>query len=259
MKTIPLRIVACATFVTALAAPALAAQPGRYKTDVPPSAELDYAIQARQRGFVLDGSAQVRWQTSGKNFTIVTETRSKLFGRIMEARTEGVLDAQGLAPLRFDEKRLGKPATATTFDRKAGVIRFSASDASYPIKGGEQDRNSVVWQLISVARAAKSRFKPGSEWTFFVAGSRNGEPWTFKVIGQEKVSTPMGELPTLLVRRLPTDDKDGQQLDIWLAPSRNWYPVRLRFVEEDGDSLDQVVTRIEALQSGVEPTSPRKP
>lgn len=244
MNATPLRAALCAALAAAALA-AHAAEPARYKTNLPPPAQLQYDIKARQSGISLDGSAKVHWQTTGKTFSVVTETRAKLFGKIMEARTEGVVDKYGLAPLSFNEKRFGKSPTATSFDRKAGTISFSASDASYPIKGGEQDRNSIVWQLVSVARAAPARFKPGSEWTFFVAGQRDGEPWTFKVVEPARINTPLGEMDTLLVKRLPPDGK-GQQLDIWLAPKRDWYPVRLRFAdEEDGDSIEQTVTRIE--------------
>jgi hypothetical protein len=34
---------------------------------------------------------------------------------------------------------------------------------------------------------------------------------------------------------------------LWLAPSRDWYPVRLRFTDADGDYVDQVITDIKKL------------
>ncbi|HVL75728.1 MAG TPA: DUF3108 domain-containing protein [Noviherbaspirillum sp.] len=231
--------------LVALPAGAISAPPNavKYRTSPPPSAELAYSIKARQRGLVLEGSAMVRWKNAGRQFSVINETRSKLIGKILDTRSDGMIDEFGLAPLNFNEKRFSKKPTATTFDRKQGTISFSSSEAVYPLTGGEQDRNSIVWQLVSVARAAPTQFKPGSEWTFFVAGQRDAESWTFKVVKPERLSTPLGDLQTVQVRRLPPDGK-GQQIDLWLAPQRDWYPVRLRFVDENGDYLEQTLERI---------------
>lgn len=215
----------------------------KYKTNLPPSAELRYTIKARQHGLRLDGSATVHWHAAGTSFSVATETRAKLLGKIQYAHTEGLIDEYGLAPLRFSEKRFSKPPTATSFDRASHTIRFSASDETYPITGGEQDRNSIVWQLVAVARAAPAKFKPGSEWTFFVAGQRDAENWIFKVLARERLRTPLGELDTVLIKRLPPEGK-GQQLDIWLAPQRDWYPVRLRFSDDNGDHVDQMLENV---------------
>lgn len=242
MKTLLRRAALCASLVVMPAAHA--ETPPRYKINLPPPAELEYAIKARQKGIPLDGSATVRWHTSGSTFSIVTETRAQLLGKIMEARTDGAIDRYGLAPHAFKEKRFGKAPTTTTFDRSANTISFSSGSSS-PIKGGEQDRNSIVWQLVGVARAAPARFKPGSEWAFVVTGRNDAETWTFKVVKAERVKTALGTMDTLQVTRMPPDGK-GQQLDIWLAPKRGWYPVRLRFADdEDGDYIDQTLTRLD--------------
>lgn len=216
----------------------------KLRVNLPPPAELTYSIRARQRGITVEGSALVRWNTSGRNFSVTSETRAKLLGKILDARTEGIVDDYGLAPVSFNEKRFSKAATATSFDRSARIISFSAVDDTHPMQGGEQDRNSIVWQLVSVARAAPARFKPGSEWNFVVAGQRDADHWTFRVGKTERLSTPAGELDAVQVSRMPPDGK-GQQLDLWLAPQRDWYPVRVRFSDDSGDYIDQRLERIE--------------
>lgn len=215
----------------------------KYKFDVPPSANLSYAIKARQQGLSVEGNATVRWNTSGNKFVVTNETRAMLVGKILDTKSEGLIDAHGLAPLSSTEKRFRKEPTTATFDRAAQVISFTNSENTYPIKGGEQDRTSAVWQLISIARAAPAKFKAGSEWSFFVAGQRSGEPWTFKVVNKEKTRTGTGELDTVHVLREQPPGSKEQQLDIWLAPSLEWYPVRLRFSEADGDFIDQTLTQ----------------
>ncbi|HEY0846621.1 MAG TPA: DUF3108 domain-containing protein [Noviherbaspirillum sp.] len=226
----------------ATGAPASAAP--RYKTNLPPSAELTYSIKAKQKGIPVEGAAIMRWVTDARTFSATNEASAMLVGKILDARTEGDIDAWGLAPRSFTEKRRRREATTTTFDRDAGVIRFTASDQTYPIKGGEQDRNSAIWQLIAVARATPAKFKPGSSWAFFVAGRRDAEPWTFKVIKREKLSTPLGELDTVHIERAAQPDSQDQHLDIWLAPSLEWYPARLRFREDDGDYIEQTLQKV---------------
>lgn len=214
------------------------------KVSLPPSAELHYAISAKQNGFSLNGHAVLQCNFADNQYSIATETRAMLVGKILETKSVGSIDAFGLAPATFFEKHLRKDATTTTFNRTDNTIRFTHSTQSYPIKGGEQDRSSATWQLVAIARSAAEKFKPGSEWVFFTAGQHDAEPWAFKVLESEKVSTPLGEMNAVHIVKAPPPDAKGQQLDIWLAPALEWYPVRLRFINPDGSSIDQTLESI---------------
>ena len=214
------------------------------KISLPPSAELHYRIKAKQSGLTIDGDGSVQWEAGGGKFSVSSESRAGIFGKVLEAKTVGEIDQFGLAPTSFQDKRFRKPATTTTFDRQTKSISFSTAPVTYPIKGGEQDRNSVIWQLIAVARGAESKFKPGSEWIFFVAGQRDAEPWSFKVGQTEKIRTALGELNAVHIVRAPPPDAKGQRLDIWLAPSHEWYPARLRFTDPDDEFIEQTLDAI---------------
>ncbi|HEX2531438.1 MAG TPA: DUF3108 domain-containing protein [Burkholderiaceae bacterium] len=240
-----LRHAACALLVAGfLPASAQNHAAVNYKINLPPSADLSYAIEARRSGIPIEGQARVKWQVDGDRFTLETETRTALLGKILDAKTEGLIDAHGLGPVASREKRFGKERTSVLFNRKTKTISFSASAETYPIKGGEQDRNSVIWELIAVARAAPNKFKPGSEWIFFVAGQRDAEPWTFRVIKYEKLDTAFGNLQTVRLSKIAQPGTRKQQIDIWLAPSLEWYPVRLRHIEPNEDSTEQTLVSI---------------
>jgi len=213
----------------------------KYATKLPPSAELQYSIKAKQSGLPLSGSASVKWQLAEKKYSIVTETHAMLVGKILDASSNGNIDDYGLAPDKFVEKRFRKPATTTSFERDSKTLRFSASAETYVLKGGEQDRTSASWQLIAIARAAGDAFKAGTEWKMLVAGRRDADPWTFKVVGSENIKTPMGDMVAVHVSKAPPADSKDQQLDLWLAPGLEWYPVRLKFSDADGDYVDQVL------------------
>ncbi|WP_293777970.1 DUF3108 domain-containing protein [uncultured Oxalicibacterium sp.] len=239
------------TFTSLLLAGALAcsvapaiAQTAKGAANPPPSADLDYAINAVQKGLSLSGNAGVQWRAGDGRYSIANETRASIVGKILDARSEGRVDAQGLAPEKSIEKRFRKEATTTTFDRESKTIRFDASDATYPIKGGEQDRNSIVWQLATIARTTPAKFKTGSTISAFVAGQKNAEAWSFKVGKAETLKTGMGDISAVKVSKSAGNGDKDQKIDLWLAPSKNWYPVRIRFAEPDGDFIEQTITRI---------------
>lgn len=229
----------------ALACAAQAATPVKRAVELPPPADLAYELNAQHRGFGLKGEALIAWRGGDGKYEVNVEARAALLGKLTEYRSRGTVDSYGLAPAEFYEKRYRKDATTTAFNRDSKTISFTDAGEPVPMKGGEQDRASVTWQLASVARAAgEARFKPGSEWSFIVAGRRDAEPWTFKVVKREKIQTAMGELDTLLVTREPRGEGKSEGVDIWLAPGQEWYPVKLRFRDDERETIEQTVTKI---------------
>ena len=214
--------------------------------DLPPSADLSYSISARQRGFTLNGDALLTWRAGDGKYSVNAESRVAMLGKLTENRSTGSIDAYGLAPTEYYDKRFRKEPTTATFDRADKTISFSDGEKSYPIKGGEQDRVSISWQLVALARAARAQFKPGSTWHFFVIGPRDADPWTFRVVGREKVQAgaAIGSVDAVHVLREPPPGSEDQTLDIWLAPSQDWYPVKLRFTDNDRDYVEQTLEKI---------------
>ena len=211
----------------------------------PPSAELSYTIKARHSGLTLGGDAHIRWQASANRFDIDVSTKASMLGKILESHSEGEIGEYGLAPSKMHEKRLRKQPFSVTFGREDKTIRFSESAVTYPLKGGEQDRTSVTWQIASIARSSPETIKPGTQWTFLVTGRREAEVWTFKVVGRETVRTPMGEFAAVHITKLASKDREQQHLDFWLAPALEWYPVRSSFKDANGLELDQTLRSIQ--------------
>ena len=235
----------------AMAPGAGAAEPAEHPAvkrpfDLPPSADLNYSIGARQRGFNLNGDATVTWRQGDSKYSVNAESRVALLGKLTETRSTGTIDAYGLAPAEYLDKRLRKDAVTADFDRDGKTITFSDGKETYPIKGGEQDRASISWQLVAIARAAKDKFKAGSEWQFFVVGPHDADPWTFRVVGREKVQAgaSLGEVDAVHVARAAPPGSKDQTLDIWLSPSHEWYPVKLRFTDNDRDYVEQTLVKI---------------
>ncbi|MBX9818515.1 MAG: hypothetical protein K2X79_10835, partial [Burkholderiaceae bacterium] len=111
----------------AAALPSLAAAQG-----VPPLApvRLNYDFE----GVISSpytGSAELLWQHEGGSYTSQLVVRK--FGLSLQTWTsKGVLTAQGLEPLRFISKRLGKEEVSAHFARPQGKITFSAGTPEAP-------------------------------------------------------------------------------------------------------------------------------
>ena len=217
--------------------------------DAPPSAELVYAVKSSQKGIPVSGEAKVIWQLkeladSGKAYSINSETSVAIFGKILKTSSVGQIDRHGLAPEKFLEKRFRRDEASTTFNRQTKTISFSEADLSYPIKGGEQDRLSATWQLVALARAGGERLEVGHEWKMFVAGLRDADPWTFKLVEINRIKTALGELDVLHIVKAPPPDAQAQQVELWLAIALDYYPVRISFHDANGDQVEQKIVTI---------------
>ncbi len=232
--------------------------------NLPPNAELSYQIKSSQKGIPISGEARVIWTSSGTSgglgngfgnlgnqskpsYRVQSDTRVPIFGRILSSSSEGDINEQGLAPVLFKEKRLRKAESQTRFDRERKLISFSDSDLQYPIKGGEQDRLSATWQLVTLLRSQPQPLKVGQEWHFFVAGLKDADPWRFTLLDHSKQRTALGEFDVIHLLKAPPADARGQRVELWLAPELDFYPVRISFHDENGDDLDQRLLAIKKL------------
>ncbi|MDO8300524.1 DUF3108 domain-containing protein [Lacisediminimonas sp.] len=218
--------------------PALtAALKPEYRTDPPPPAELRYDVQALRQDGAYHGKGKIRFTRQEDGYTITGET-SLLFISVLDFRSTGQINERGLEPVMYTEKRFRRPATNTHFQRERELISFSASAKTFPRQGGEQDRASIIWQLAAIGRGDPAQLGAGQEVTLFVAGVRDAEPWIISVIGEETVEADGKQIAAIHLVRLPRPGSYEQRLDIWLAPTMYWYPVKLRFTETNRDTLD---------------------
>ncbi|QRX83945.1 DUF3108 domain-containing protein [Glaciimonas sp. PAMC28666] len=228
--------------------PAVPAAPTavHYETKPPPSAELKYDVEALNKGQTYHGGGKITWQTNGSSYTINGEA-GVLFINALDFKSEGELNDYGVSPLLYTEKKFRKPVTSTRFQRAPDTITFSASTNSYPRTGGEQDRASIVWQLASIGRGDPGKIVAGGVIDLFVAGDKDAETWRFQVLGQEEIKVGRGSVMTWHLARKPQQGSYEKTLDIWLAPQQEWYPVKLRFTEKNGDYLDMSMSKLRQL------------
>lgn len=218
-----------------------------YKIDLPPSADLQYDVQKTvKNGEAMYGRGAIKWRTDGVHYTVEGEA-GVLFFTVLHFRSEGSIETYGVAPELYSEKRFRKSETATHFHRERNTITFSASTKSYPRTGGEQDRASIIWQLAAIGRGDSSQFDRGAHIDVMVAGTRDADIWRMVVVGEEAIEIAGETIAAWHVSRTPRPGSYEQKLDIWLAPTKEWYPLRLRYTEVNGDFLDMSLANLNVL------------
>jgi hypothetical protein len=230
--------------------PALEAR--RYKVDLPPAADivLDVA-RTDANGTKWSGDALLSWTLTPSTYKVRVEAGIAIvFAHVnlLTLTSEGAVGEQGFMPERMTEKRRGRSMTATHFNRKDGKLTFSASQASYPLVWGAQDKASVPLQLTAIARGDPQQLSGNID--ILVGEDRDASVFSFVVLGQEQIDTAMGKIATWHLARPPKPGSYNSRLDLWLAPDYGWYPVQIRNLESSGAVTTQTVNKIVVKNSG---------
>lgn len=214
---------------------AVAAQPSPgAKFSVPPSGELNY--DTFYNG-VQNQAGTIHWLSDGQSYEMVVSIPLPFVGTFSYS-SHGRIDAFGLAPEQYIEKRGRRPEDVTIFNHSTKQIAFTKTPATLALPDGAQDRFSLVMQLASLVRGDPNTYQPGVTRQFYVADNDSGQTWPIETIGDETVHTRGGFVAARHFMRLPRQDGDKRRIDVWLAPSLGWLPVRILQTEPNGTQFE---------------------
>jgi hypothetical protein len=192
-----------------------------------------------------------RWMFEGGKYSIESVGEAAGLVRMFYSgqRTEvsrGTVTAQGLAPEQYIEERPKRKRNAY-FARDAQTITFSEpANNVVPLPAGVQDRLSVQFQLGALLQANAAQRALGTRIALPVAGSRSVDTWSITVKAQETLQIDGADVPTLRLATEPRADREYERaVEIWLAPTLNWLPVRVRISEPNGKALEQTLVKVE--------------
>jgi len=237
--------VAAAASAAADARPALLSPgdepPPVYRTQLPPSVTLHYQVS---RG-VLRGTGTIRWQASGDRYRLALEAKVEGIA-LLRQTSEGGIDANGLAPVRFLDQRARRSAVAANFRRDDGRITFSGSAVEWPLLPGSQDRLSWMIQLAGIAAAEPDRLVDGGRIAMVVVGARgDASVWTLRYAGRETIETAAGSVQAVKLLREGRSAYDTSA-EIWLDPARSYLPLHATLRNSAGASeYDLLLERID--------------
>lgn len=210
------------------------APPPLYATRVPPPVTLHYTLRHNGR----TGSAVLAWQHEGSAYRLTLDAQGADGRPLLAQASTGSLDANGVAPDRFVDRRGGGRQRAANFRRELGRIGYSGPGHEHPAWPGAQDRLSWLAQLAAILAAAQV---PPDALRLFVADA-TGQAGLWQL--QRGAD---GGADTLHWRREPPRP-EGLQIDLWLPAAatgpadRAGWPLRLLFtVPRSGDQMELVL------------------
>jgi hypothetical protein len=193
----------------------------------------------------LGGTTTIEWRIGTDRYEARSVTMSEFNGHALTLTSSGeVRPNAGVAPVRYTEKRGDRAPQATNFQRAAGKITFSSSTAEVPLQDGAQDQLSFMAQLALIAQAFPERMQPGMAIALEVAGNRNTRVYDLRVIGRETIVTPAGSIETLKLDRVVQPGTRDPRIQLWLAPSMRWLPVKTYTTLSNGDEIETLLRAV---------------
>jgi hypothetical protein len=208
---------------------------------LPKHARLTFGVN-KGRGGVRVGEAIHTLEIENGHYVLQAETRTiglvRLFKRYdLIQYSSGSYRRGGLLPEAFFEERRDSAGTqrhAVEFDHTARMAGFSHGGES-PLPADTQDILSIMYQFPPLQGSAIAAVS--------VSNGRKIETYEFEIDTDEKIDTVLGELLAVRLRKLHAPDEEG--LEIWLAREYRLFPVKLRFIEKNGEvSGEAVITDI---------------
>lgn len=233
------------------------AQSDEVAPEWPPSTRLSYDLTGNYRGAVY-GEAQVEWLRQGSHYQMhldvsVGPSIAPLMVRRMSS--DGFLDGAGIAPKRYDEDTrvvLSQRRRATVqFDLGQVILADGRSEVA---PAGVQDAASQFVQLTWLFLTGRETLRPGLVVEIPLALPRRQYRWRYEVIGQVELQTPMGPLNTWHLRPSVLATGGDMTAEVWLAPSLQYLPVRLR-IRQDAQTFVDLMLKSPALQAAADTSS----
>jgi hypothetical protein len=224
--------------------PPASVPPNQPPAQVPAGVSLSYDIQGKAKGLSYSADAQLKWGVDGPSYYAELEISALLVGSRVQT-SQGSIGPHGLSPQRFGDRRRGSEKAAH-FDHARQLIRFSNNAPDAPLQPGAQDRLSVFLQLGALLQARPQAYPEGASIAVQVVSTGGAEVWQFQVGALQSLTLPAGSVPARRLLRAPRREYDST-VEVWLAPSLQHLPVRIRVTEHDGSMADQLLRQFPAL------------
>lgn len=194
--------------------------PPVYRTLLPPAAVLRYEVRRQH----ARGTGEIRWQPGPGTYRLQLAASLGTLALLAQS-SEGRIDAAGLAPDRFVDRRARRSAQAVNFQREAGTLAFSGPAIERPLLPGTQDRLSWMFQLAGIAAADPELVAAGRRIAMVVVGARgDASVWSLRSAGPDRIETPGGWVDAIRVVRENRSGYDSGA-EVWLDPARHYLPV----------------------------------
>jgi hypothetical protein len=191
------------------------------------------------------GRVKETYTRTGDTYSIRSETSSEgmlklLYDDQIVLKSTGRIVPAGLQPLTFGQHRArdSKADIEASFDWDRGVMHslFKGEQKELPLPPRTQDRLSLMYQFMNLEHRIGEVVVP-------MSNGRKVELYTYRYVGEARVTTSAGDFDTLHYERVVTNPKESRA-EIWLAKDRFNFPVRLAFDDPKGLRLVQTIVAL---------------
>lgn len=187
----------------------------------------------------LVGEVNEHFERNGQQYRIESTTSATgifaLFARgAIRLESTGDITGDGLRPLHFEHHRGADPAKliVADFDWEKHLVthKYDGKVETATLPAGTQDRLSQLYQFMFQA--------PGKrDVDFNISTGRKLSFYHYRFIKEETTAVSAGTFQTIHLSKERTADEDG--IELWLAKSSHYFPVRIVFDEKNGSRLEQ--------------------
>jgi hypothetical protein len=206
---------------------------------VPSRVEVKYRVSIA--GIPIGEGTDVL-QHDGKTYSVVSQSYTiglaAIYRMNIRREAKGNVTADGLRPVSFVETRNGKFKRSASFDWAAGQVELIDGDKKQTVQlpPNTWDAASFAWNFAFSRSESK-------ELQVYVTDGRRVTEYKYTILGREKLSTPVGELETVHVKKIQ-EEGDKRSFDVWLAIDQHFLPARVRATEKDGTAFDSMVESV---------------
>ena len=225
------RIVAALIAALALS-PALA-------TNLPAMVRMNYTLS---NGETMVGTGVETFQSDGKTYSILSDAEGEGVYRLLlgtiQRKSQGTITNDGLQPATFDDIRNGKSYAQARFDwsNKQLSLAYKGKKKTVELANGAQDHLSFAYSFAFDKEL-------GTNIDAHLTNGKKLSLYQYENLGREKISTPLGELEAVHLKRKAEPGKSVSE--IWLSPAHHNLPVKVAITDDDdGSRFEQSVTSI---------------
>ncbi len=206
---------------------------------LPPRVDLVYTIFFGTQGFMI-GEATYRFEHADSQYRIATVGEARGLAALLlrgQGRIEsrGAITPSGLQPLEFSVERGSRERRETAlFDWETGIVTLHEQKAE-ALDLPTFDPLTLMWQFY---------FSPPTDgrFGFAVATTRRVLRYQFSREGSDRIAWAQGEIETERWHRRSEDGKT--EALVWLAPSLNYIPIKMRVSNTDRGTLEALLESI---------------
>jgi hypothetical protein len=188
---------------------------------------LRYGVQSGEDGFII-GRTTYSWKSQQGRYSLVSVTEATgvtaLFvsGKIIQV-SEGKVTKAGLQPELFwiQKGKNRQPPVRFEWLQK----RLMLPEGGVELLPQTQDLNSFPFHLAMLVGESDA------DWSLPVTNGKKLREYHFHVVGSQLLDMEGKQVETL---RLQGSRSGEGSLDVWLAPDRDWLPVRIQMLDQKG-------------------------